>query len=392
MLSKERIQSAGFVAVSSEDRLKKLNAQLTYAARRSAFYREHLGGIEPLTSLFELAALPTISAQDIKEHGNKMVCVPASDISRIVSLRTSGTTGKPKRLYFTQGDLQRTIDFFAEGMGWMCARGDAVGICMPCASPDGIGDLLARGLEKLGAVPVRCGMVETAAAAAKLLQPERCRVLVGIPWQMRLLALTYPHLRPETVLLSADYVPHALSKLLQEQWGCTVLNHFGMTETGYGCAVENDRHDGMYLRKDELIAEIIDPVSGAPLPYGMRGELVLTTLCRQAMPLIRCRTGDLASMYDDGRIEGVYGRIGADTSQYLLQEAFSPLPWLYDYATHTDETALHFHFELTETAPADAAAQLKQIAQYISGKNVTITTERISETEAHVLYAAKRYY
>ncbi|MBQ8264845.1 MAG: hypothetical protein IJY96_08750, partial [Oscillospiraceae bacterium] len=152
--------------------------------------------------------------------------------------------------------------------------------------------------------------------------------------QLRLLSLALPELKPRTVLLSADYVPEAVYPFLEKQWGCRVLGHFGMTETCFGGAVECLLHRGMYLRRNELYAEIIDPHSGRLLPHGETGELVLTTLRREAMPLIRYRTGDYARLAADsiGIIEGVYGRIASPRSEYLLQEALCVYPELYDFS------------------------------------------------------------
>ena len=144
MLSyRDIIENSIFVSQSESGILKSLNAQAEYASFRSPFYapiREHL----PLSSLSELGKLPFCSAEDIRLRGKDMLCVPASRIQRIVSLFSSGTTREPKRVFFTEGDLERTVDFFAEGMGWMCGAGDCVGVLLPCTVPDGVGDLLSR--------------------------------------------------------------------------------------------------------------------------------------------------------------------------------------------------------------------------------------------------------
>ena len=108
-----KINTASFVDVSEESILRALNGQLEYASSRSSFYA-HLSGFLPLPALEDIAALPLMSAEDIVSHGREMLCVSASQIQRIVSLQTSGTTNNPKRIYFSQGDLQRTVDFFAD--------------------------------------------------------------------------------------------------------------------------------------------------------------------------------------------------------------------------------------------------------------------------------------
>ena len=374
--------AASFTAVSDEKRFVYLREQLARCAGHSPFYA-YLRGVE-VRRREDLASLPFVTAEDIKKSGSRMICVPASRIERIVSLRSSGTSDAPKRLYFTAGDLERTVAFFREGMGWMCDPGDRAAILLPCASPYGVGQLLRAGLERLGAVPLCLGVpaspeeMDAAASAG----PD---VLVGMPWQVRLLALRHPELRPKTVLLSADYVPEAAYPFFRKAWSCDTLCHYGMTETGYGCAVESPEHRGMYLRRDELIAEVVDPDTGRVLPWGETGELVLTTLRREAMPLIRCRTGDLARLSDGGRIERVYGRLAADRRIYALQEALFPIPWLWDYRSSGGLLA-----NVSEDAPADCAGLLRERLEGAGYHGVGITVERVPASRAAPLYTDKR--
>ena len=243
---------------------------------------------------------------------------------------------------------------------------------MPCQAPDGIGDLLSQGLARIGVTPLPIGIPEDLPALAASLAEATPQVLVGFPWQLRLLALLCPEARPRVVLLSGDYCPAALPPLLEQLWQCTVLLHFGMTETGYGCAVEHPKGQGMYLRRDALLAEVIDPDSGEPLPPGAVGELVLTTLQREALPLLRYRTGDLASLRLDGNLARVYGRAAAPADAYRLQEALCPLPWLWDYCVESDGT---LHAYLSPDAPADAREQLAERTGYPATCTVLPPTE-----------------
>ena len=375
------IRTSRFSAVTEAERLRALNAQLSYAAGNSPYYRETLDGLAALPSLNALSDLPFLTPELLRAQGRRLVCVPGSAVSRIVSLRSSGTSGAPKRLYFTRGDLERTVAFFAEGMAWMTAPGDRAAVLMPCGAPDGIGDLLCRALRLIGAEPLPFGSREDFAALGRELQSAQPQVLVGFPWQVRLLALLCPTLRPRAALLSADYIPATLPDLLRARWGCAPLAHFGMTETGYGCAVEHPCAPGMVLRADELIAEIVDPENGRPLPPGQRGELVLTTLRREAMPLIRYRTGDLAEMDAAGRITRVFGRRGVPAGIYALQDRLCALPWLYDYALRDGRlTAL-----VSEDAPPDSRALFSAAA---GGAETEV--QRTPSAAAALLHAGKR--
>ena len=379
MFQPQEIKIASFTAVSDEVRLALLNGQLAYAAAHSPAYRTLLPP-GPLQSLSELSRLPLMDADTLRREERRLVCVSADRVARIVSLFTSGSTGTAKRLYFTENDLARTVDFFAEGMAWMCGAGDTVAVLMPCTAPDGIGDLLCRGLERIGVRPLPIGIPEDYAAVSDLLQREQPQVLVGFPWHVRLLALRCPGLRPRAVLLSGDYIPPALSALISRQWETRVLTHFGMTETGYGCAVQHPCAEEMFLRRDEFVAEIIDPVGLQPLPAGAVGELVLSSLRREAMPLLRYRTGDLARLTPEGNIGEILGRCRLPREFYRLQNELSALPWLWDYQYTEDGLAAAVH----PAAPADAAGELSDIA------GMQVCTRMIPTEAAACFHRGKR--
>ena len=85
----------------------------------------------------------------------------------------------------------------------------------------------------------------------------------------------------------------SVKRFLENTWKCTVFTHWGMTETGYGGGVQCGAREGYHMRDLDLLLEVVDPETGEPVPDGELGELVLTTLRRTGMPLIRYRTGDL---------------------------------------------------------------------------------------------------
>ena len=321
--------------------LDRLNDQIAWAAANCSFYRP-LAGIR-LRSLSDLADLPFTMPADVIGRGEDMICVPASRVQRIVSLHTSGTSGPWKRLHFTAADLEQTAAFFGVGMGYMCGKGDRVLICMPGVAEDGVGQLLARGLGELGAEPVLYGPISDYDEAAALIRRLRPHTIVGIPAQIRRLALTAPDAPPVNVLLSADRVSPVLRAAVERVWACAVFEHYGLTESGLGCAVECPAHDGLHIRHDALYLEIVDPENGAPLPAGEWGEIVLSTLNRQAMPLLRYRTGDRGRLLDRPcacgcrlpRLDTVTGRfseLGRDYSIYRLDDVLLREDAILDYS------------------------------------------------------------
>lgn len=275
--------------------LDRLDRTLALAAT-SRWGRDRLPAC--LGDLARLAELPFTTADDIRADPLGFVCGSQGRISRIVTLDTSGTTGPPKRVAFTADDQELTVDFFRVGMSTFTRPGDRVAILLPGETPGSVGDLLAAAVERLGGVPLRHGPVADADRSLRRLVDDGATVTVGVPTHLLALARHPSGKRPlvHSVLLSTDHLPGAIRTALETAWSCTVYDHWGMTETGLGGAVECGAHDGLHLREADLIAEIVDPASGAVLPAGAHGELVVTTITRTGMPLVRYRTGDLTSI------------------------------------------------------------------------------------------------
>lgn len=342
--------------------LERLRAAVARAARQSPLYRARLAGVDPgaLRTRADLATLPFTTPQDVRVHGAQLVAVSQDEVARVVTLPTSGTTGAPKRVWFSAGDQESTVDFFAHGMSTLVGRGDRVLVLLPGPRPGSVGALLAAGLARLGADPIVHGDIVDLPAAAEVLRREAPTSVVGAPVQILGLQRWSEEIgrvrwRPRTALLTTDHVPRALTRRLEETCGCEVFEHYGMTEMGLGAAVECEAHAGYHLRAPDLLFEIVDPASGAALPDGELGEVVFTTLSPRAMPLVRYRTGDRSRLLPGRcpcgtalpRLERVRGRIGERTvdsgshgvvTLADLDEVLFAVRPLVDYAAATGGT------------------------------------------------------
>ena len=281
--------------------LDKLQETLNWVTTKSRFYTRLYSGLNcKISSLQDMLQLPYTTSKDLKENPLDFLCVSQNDINRIVTLQSSGTTGNPKRLFFTEADQELTIDFFHHGMLTLVKPGDRVLIMLPGEIPGSVGDLLRLGLERAGVVGVVHGLVTNPEATLEQIRRDNINVLVGIPTQVLSLVRfkdskgCSPSLSLKSVLLSTDNVPHAIVQELEKAWGCKVFNHYGMTEMGLGGGLECTGFCGYHLREADLYVEIIDPSSGLPVEDGQLGEIVFSTLTRSAMPLIRYRTGDMS--------------------------------------------------------------------------------------------------
>lgn len=280
----------------------RLWAVAEWARLKSPFYAERLRGVpaRPQAAPTRFPALPFTTARHLREHSESMLCVSRDDVDRVVTLDTSGTTGKPKRLFFTGEDLAATLDFFRVGMASFTGPGDAVLILLPGRREDGAALLLARALRDIGVRPVLAPQPCPVEEAARLLADETITCLAALPSQLRALLVLSPDGRAwpdalDRALLSGEPVPDGLRAAARAA-GIEIFAHYGLTETCFGGGVECREHCGYHLREADLYVEIADPLTGEAVADGHEGEVVISTLTRRGMPLLRYRTGDLARM------------------------------------------------------------------------------------------------
>jgi len=341
--------------VSIKDwQLNQLNQTLELA-QNSPFYRETLP-VKELASLDDIQALPFLTCDDLVKQEKRLLCVNQKEIDRIVTLDTSGSTGAPKRVYFTKEDQELTMDFFDRGMLTLVNPQETMAVLLPCLREGGVGDLICRAIRRIPVEPVAHGMIKSLEETLQMFIETGAQTLVGIPIEVLTLA-RYSALRGKktnlrSVLLSTDYVPQVLIRELNRLCGWEVYGHYGMTEMGLGSAIDCDAHLGYHMREADLYFEIIDPVSGKNLPDGQYGEVVFTTLTRKGMPLIRYRTGDISRLLpgkcpcgaDLRRLETIKGRFedlvclyeGAYISMPELSEVILALPQVMDFVADID--------------------------------------------------------
>lgn len=278
-----------------KNQLENINKTIK-ASKNSSFYRGHLKNIGRLKSLDDIKNIPLINEEDIKKYHNKMVCVSQEEISKISTMFTSGTTGARKRIYFTDEDLEKTIDFFHRGLSQFIEPKTKTLILMPSRIENSIGDLVYKGIRRIDGESIKYGLLDDFELVYKKL--KGCQYIIGMPMQVLVLGryLKFKELdfHIEGILLSADNGGEKIFKEIGNTFNCPVYNHYGLTEGGLGGAVECKYHMGMHPRELDLYFEIIDPDTEEVLPDGNYGEIVLTTLTREGMPIIRYRTGDIS--------------------------------------------------------------------------------------------------
>ena len=270
--------------------LQKLNRLLACEKQRGGFYR---GLPEKLDSPEELSRLPFTTEEDLARHAPDLLLVSQSRVQRILSDATSGTTGAAKRVFYTEGDLENTVRLYMAGLGELIFPGSVTLIGFPFSGPFGLGELIAEAVRRLGARPLKAGPFLSFGETAALLEKEKPDSFVGMPVQLLSLLRVCGRGSLRRALVSGDACPDSVIRSCEELLGSRLFPHYGSREMGMVGAICCQAHEGMHLRENTIIAEIVEE-SGRVLPPGEWGELVITTIGMEAMPLIRYRTGDTA--------------------------------------------------------------------------------------------------
>jgi phenylacetate-CoA ligase len=286
--------------------LERLQAKVKEVYEKVPFYRHAFKekGIAPddIRTLVDLKRLPFTSKINFRDnYPYGLMAVPLEKVVRIHS--SSGTTGKPIIAPYTQGD----IDMWSEVMArTLASAGMTKNDVMQNAYGYGLftGGLgFHYGCERLGATVLPTGGGNTKRQII-LLQDLGTTVITCTPTYALILNETAKEmgvdLRETKLRLGihgAEPWSEQMRKEIEEKLGISAINVYGLTEViGPGVSVECEHKAGMHIWEDHFLVEIIDPRTGEQLPYGKEGELVITTITKEAQPVIRFRTRDITSL------------------------------------------------------------------------------------------------
>jgi phenylacetate-CoA ligase len=327
------------------------------------FYRERFteAGLNPkdCKSPDDLAGYPFTTKADLRNnYPSGMFAVPRSQLRRIHA--SSGTTGQPTLSAYTEQDIDDWAVLMARSIR---AAGGRPGMTVHVAYGYGLftGGLGAHyGAERLGCTVIPASGGATA-RQVRLIRDLRPEVIMATPTYLLALLDEFERagdisdLSLKTGLLGAEPWTEGMRAEIESRTGMHALNIYGLSEImGPGVAQECvETKDGLTIWEDYFYPEIIDPSSGAVLPDGQLGELVLTTLSRQAMPLIRYRTGDLTRLLPPTarpamrRMERITGR----SDDMIVVRGVNVFPTQIEELLLT-VGGLSPHFQLVLTRPA----------------------------------------
>jgi phenylacetate-CoA ligase len=324
--------------------LNGLKWTVAHAYQGSAFYRQRLdeASIKPddIKSLVDIERLPFTTADDLQEgYPFPLLSVPESEIVRIHA--SSGTTGKRKILAYTQKDIDDWTHFFARcyEMAGLSAEDRvqiAVGYGLWTA-----GAGFQWGCEKLGAmaVPVGPGNLDLQCQFLVDLQPTVmcCTASMGLLMAEEVKRRNLKdRVALKKMIFGSERSSDAMRQRIKELLGLEDMFDIpGMTELyGPGTGLDCLKHEGIHYWADYYILEIVDPITLEPLAEGETGEMVVTTLCKEAAPLIRYRTRDLTRLIDHpcscGNILPLHDRILGRSDDMIIFRAVNIYPGQVD--------------------------------------------------------------
>jgi phenylacetate-CoA ligase len=304
----EEISTAGRDKIESVQ-LERLRKILKHVYKNNQYYKKRIddAGLDPdgLKSIKDIEKLPFTSKEDLrKNYPFGLFCVPLSEVIRVHS--SSGTTGNPTVVGYTREDIEIWAEVLARIMYDVGARKEDVvqvshGFGM---FTGGFGFQYAA--EKLGSlvVPISGGNTER---QIKIMNDFKSTILCSTPSYALYMAevgerigADFKKLHLKLGFFGAEPWSESMRGELEERLNITALDSYGLSEViGPGVSCECLEQNGLHINEDHFLAEVIDPETGRILPDGEKGELVFTSLTKEAFPVIRYRTKDVCYLIKD---------------------------------------------------------------------------------------------
>jgi len=330
----------------SRESLEKLQlSRLKETLRRvysfSPFYKNLFKkeGLTPskIKSLKDLPLIPFTARKDLRENfPYGLLSIPLNDVVRLHT--STGTTGKPKAVFFSRNDINSSAELIARSMKMTGAeKGDVFQNMMGYGLFTG-GLISHYGAERLGLLVIPTGAGNTERQIELMFDFKTTVVHITPSYALYLAdVMEEKGFNPKKdfnlriLYLGAEPYSEKTREKIERIFTVDAYNSYGLSEmNGPGVAFECEYKEGMHLWEDNFIMEIIDPSTGEPLEEGEEGELVLTSINKEAMPIIRYRTGDLTYIYPEkckcGRVHRRISRIKGRADDMLIIRGVNVFP------------------------------------------------------------------
>lgn len=336
---------------------------------------------EDIKSLEDIKAMPFTTKQDLRDsYPNGLFAVPMSEIIRIHA--SSGTTGQPTVVGYTRRDISNWAELVARCLAMGGGKRDSV---VQVSYGYGLftGGLgFHYGAEKLGAVVIPTSGGNTR-RQVMLMRDLKTEILACTPSYALYIAETLDEigidrgeLNLKTGIFGAEPWTENMRRDIEEKLGINALDIYGLSEViGPGVACECQQKNGLHIYEDFFIPEIIDPVTEEPLPPGESGELVITTIDKEGLPVIRYRTRDITSINYErcacGRTHARIQKIMGRTDDMLIIRGVNVFPsQVESVLMATGETEPHYLLIVDRVDNLDSLEVLVEVSEKLFSDEV----------------------
>jgi phenylacetate-CoA ligase len=321
-----------------ELQLKRLKAVVKQVYQNNAFYRRKFdeAGIRPedIKCLADISKLPVTDKTDIRDnYPYGLVSVPRNELVRMHA--SSGTTGKPTAVFYTKNDIKTWAQMFARCLRLAGVTKDDVFQVTPGYGlfTGGLG--FHYGGEELGCMVIPIGPGDTR-KQIEMMKDFGTTVLGGtVTYSLRIsevcrdLGIDPKELGLRVGIFGAEHWSDAMRKQIEGTFGFNAYDIYGLSEMfGPGIGLDCKEHKGIHIWEDHFILEILDK-RGEPCDEGERGEIVLTPLTKEGMPLIRYRTRDLSKLLGEcpcGMTHRIIDRVHGRTDDMVIVRGVNVFP------------------------------------------------------------------
>lgn len=382
----------------------------TYALRRtiqrvyehSRFYRAAMdkAGVRPedIKGFEDIEKLPFTFPEDLRGNSYDFLCMSERHVERPVSFYSSGTTGIRKRMFFSFGDTQRIKDFIGIAMNSIADTEDTrILSLMTNSNGRGASQVYVDSVKARGMEAWTGNMEDGAEEILRLSHKHDCNVWFGdigtiyrTAKELEAKGYDLSSLGMKLLYVTMGNISQPVREYLARTFQCEVITHYGLTETGWGFAIEQEGLGGYYTNEVDVYTEVVDPQTGEILPDGTEGELTFTIIGKEAMPLIRYRSGDVAWIrrakkegeldlvgFIKRRLEGtVESPSGFEITPAMIEKTLYTFPEVIDYRLYNcgDHIEIAIEIALVKTDSAE-----KKTRKY--SDDFSILPEGKSQTE-----------
>ncbi len=360
--------------------LERLQATLNRVYAHVPFYRKKFDamGISPeeIASLSDLSRLPFTSKADLREnYPYGLFAVPMREVVRIHA--SSGTTGTPTVVGYTRNDIRTWSNLVARilTMGGV-TKDDVIQVSFGYGLFTGAFGL-HYGAERIGASVIPASSGNTA-RQIKIMQDFKTTALVSTPSYalligetLREMGIPLSALSLKWGLFGAEPWSDAMREEIEDTLGILATDNYGLSEViGPGVSGECLERNGLHINEDHFIVEVVEPETLRPVPLGEVGELVLTTLSKEAFPMIRYRTGDLMRLLPGecpcGRTGRRMSRVMGRTDDMLIIKGVNVFPSQIEAVLFEIEgTEPHYQIIVERKGAMDEATVLVEASESI---------------------------